>query len=188
MMLWGWRVAFLIGALTGVVGVFLRRKMPDPAVFLARKEQIEQEIEAEQAADPNNQSHHVPPYRHEATEPASLKDVDTILATPVATSGVISSAGSADNMVVVEEGRAAPDAKDVAAGSPAAGKKRVRYWPVLNMLKNYRVPVLLQFTWEFWFAGAWMGGPGIAIDLVSLQVLLVLVMFQSACVIGMTVL
>lgn len=44
MMLYGWRIAFLLGALTGVVGVLLRRRMPDPAVFLQRKQEIEQEL------------------------------------------------------------------------------------------------------------------------------------------------
>jgi predicted MFS family arabinose efflux permease len=44
MMLYGWRIAFLLGAATGVVGVLLRRSMPDPAVFLQRKHQIEEQL------------------------------------------------------------------------------------------------------------------------------------------------
>lgn len=44
MMLFGWRIAFLLGALTGVVGVMLRRRMPDPAVFLQRKHAIEEQL------------------------------------------------------------------------------------------------------------------------------------------------
>jgi hypothetical protein len=44
MMLYGWRIAFLLGAATGVVGVLLRRRMPDPAVFLQRKHQIEEQL------------------------------------------------------------------------------------------------------------------------------------------------
>jgi predicted MFS family arabinose efflux permease len=44
MMLFGWRIAFLLGAATGVVGVLLRRSMPDPAVFLQRKHQIEEQM------------------------------------------------------------------------------------------------------------------------------------------------
>lgn len=44
MMLYGWRIAFLLGALTGLVGVLLRRRMPDPAVFLRRKYAIEEQL------------------------------------------------------------------------------------------------------------------------------------------------
>lgn len=44
MMLFGWRIAFLLGALTGVVGVLLRRRMPDPTVFLQRKHAIEEQL------------------------------------------------------------------------------------------------------------------------------------------------
>lgn len=44
MMLFGWRIAFLLGALTGVVGVVLRRRMPDPTVFLKRKHAIEEQL------------------------------------------------------------------------------------------------------------------------------------------------
>jgi len=44
MLLFGWRIAFLLGALTGVVGVLLRRRMPDPAVFLQRKHAIEEQL------------------------------------------------------------------------------------------------------------------------------------------------
>jgi hypothetical protein len=44
MMLFGWRIAFLLGALTGVVGVLLRRQMPDPTVFLQRKHAIEEQL------------------------------------------------------------------------------------------------------------------------------------------------
>jgi hypothetical protein len=44
MMLFGWRIAFLLGALTGVVGVMLRRRMPDPTVFLQRKHAIEEQL------------------------------------------------------------------------------------------------------------------------------------------------
>jgi hypothetical protein len=32
-------------------------------------------------------------------------------------------------------------------------KKKVQYHPVRNMLKNHWHSVLLQFIWEFWFAG-----------------------------------
>lgn len=46
MLLFGWRIAFLLGALTGVVGVMLRRRMPDPTVFLQRKHAIEEQLDA----------------------------------------------------------------------------------------------------------------------------------------------
>jgi hypothetical protein len=45
MLLFGWRIAFLLGAFTGVVGVMLRRAMPDPAIFLQRKHLIEEQLE-----------------------------------------------------------------------------------------------------------------------------------------------
>jgi hypothetical protein len=45
MMVFGWRIAFLLGALTGVVGVMLRRSMPDPTIFLQRKLAIEGDVE-----------------------------------------------------------------------------------------------------------------------------------------------
>ena len=132
--------------------------LPDPAVFLARKEAIEQEIEAEQAANPNYRPHHVQQYNHlDTTDLAASKDVDTAV-TPVVNRSVHST-DSADNMVVVEEGRSTANTatKDVGVEGSAAvkGKKQVRYWPVMNMLRNYWVQVLLQFTWEFWFADAW---------------------------------
>lgn len=44
MMLFGWRIAFLLGALTGVVGVVLRRRMPEPAVFLESKQEVEEKL------------------------------------------------------------------------------------------------------------------------------------------------
>jgi hypothetical protein len=44
MLLFGWRIAFLLGAFTGVVGVMLRRRMPDPTVFLQRKHAIEEQL------------------------------------------------------------------------------------------------------------------------------------------------
>lgn len=46
MMLYGWRIAFLLGACTGFVAVLLRRRMPDPAVFLQRKHEIEEQLDA----------------------------------------------------------------------------------------------------------------------------------------------
>jgi hypothetical protein len=52
MMLFGWRIAFLLGAFTGVVGVILRRRMPDPAVFLECKQEIEEKLGL--ASDANN--------------------------------------------------------------------------------------------------------------------------------------
>lgn len=55
MMLFGWRIAFLLGALTGVVGVLLRRRMPDPTVFLQRKAAIEEQLGVSDSNDvPDN--------------------------------------------------------------------------------------------------------------------------------------
>ncbi|KIY92068.1 hypothetical protein MNEG_15895 [Monoraphidium neglectum] len=118
MMLWGWRVAFLMGALTGVVGVILRRTMPDPAMFLKRKQEVEAALErdAMEAAGgvPADDSAHV-----RAPALAAAKSVDD-----------------------------APAPHDA-----LPRKKKVQYHPVRNMLKNHWHSVLLQFIWEFWFAG-----------------------------------
>jgi hypothetical protein len=44
MLLFGWRIAFLLGAFTGAVGVMLRPRIPDPTVFLQRKHAIEEQL------------------------------------------------------------------------------------------------------------------------------------------------
>eukprot|EP00775_Hariotina_reticulata_P005128 gene5128-5368_t len=36
---------------------------------------------------------------------------------------------------------------------PTAGRG---YWPMVEMLRSYWLPVLLQWTWEFWFAAAFV--------------------------------
>uniref|UniRef100_A0A383V7P2 Major facilitator superfamily (MFS) profile domain-containing protein n=1 Tax=Tetradesmus obliquus TaxID=3088 RepID=A0A383V7P2_TETOB len=140
MMLFGWRIAFLLGAATGVVGVLLRRRMPDPALFLQRKHQIEEQLGVTDGRDIEGHS----------------KDAD------ISTKSVAST-GSKDLTMRIEE--PFPAAKDAsidatctgsAAGSlPAVhvtgGKK---FFPVLQMLRFYWLPVLLQWTWEFWFAAA----------------------------------
>ena len=35
MLIWGWRIPFILASLTAILGYFLRRGMPEPAAFLA---------------------------------------------------------------------------------------------------------------------------------------------------------
>jgi hypothetical protein len=54
------------------------------------------------------------------------------------------------SMVAVDE--AATDSS--AANMPAVQLTGKRFFPVVQMLRFYWLPVLLQWTWEFWFAAA----------------------------------
>jgi hypothetical protein len=48
----------------------------------------------------------------------------------------------------------AADEAAVTSGAPAVQLTGKHFFPVVQMLRFYWLPVLLQWTWEFWFAAA----------------------------------
>jgi hypothetical protein len=142
---WGWRVAFLLGALTGVLGVVLRRTMPDPAVFLEAKHEVEERLAAEDAAE------------GAAAAAAAAEAGAAGGGGGGGGAGGGAGGGGGGGGLVRELSAKASGALSRTLSASGGGRRRAarhaHYWPVAAMLRHHWRPVLLQFAWEFWFAG-----------------------------------
>ncbi|GBF87752.1 hypothetical protein Rsub_00463 [Raphidocelis subcapitata] len=137
---WGWRLPFWLGGLAAALGLFLRRAMRDPAVFVARKAEVRAQLELEELEAAKSGL---------SRRPSALAAASHVMGR-LASSFLHPRASGQVPTAVGEAGGAASGCCGHAHAP--AHVHHATYSPVLAVLRHHLGSVALQFFWGIWMA------------------------------------